>query len=173
MAPPYPIFFVRMMSTSLVMRLWLKHKLRVAVCSSSPLGQVRHRILRNHRFWSLIILLEARYSRFFTFEVLTSPSKHLGLPLIIKHSKTKAFEDIQHRIHQKLSYWKSKLLSQADRSMLIRSVVLAIPMYGMSSFLLPQAFCTQMDTQLRRFWWGYKPNKIQNMSPFVEKKSVG
>lgn len=50
MAPPCPIFFVRMMSTSLVMRLWLKHKLRVAVCSSSPLGQVRHRILRNHRF---------------------------------------------------------------------------------------------------------------------------
>lgn len=48
--------------------------------------------------------------------------------------------------------------------MLIKFMVSSIPMYGMSSFLIPQTLCTQIDSQLRHFWCGYQQDKRHNLS---------
>lgn len=65
---------------------------------------------------------------------MTTSSKHLGLPLLMRRFKFVAFEDLHRRIESKISGWKGKLLFQARRSMLIKSVAASIPIYCMSSF---------------------------------------
>lgn len=54
--------------------------------------------------------------------------------------------------------------------MLLKTVVSAIPLYGMSSFLLPQNLCNQIDSQVRWFWWGYKADKTHYLSLLSGKK---
>lgn len=101
---------------------------------------------------------------FFAFEDLTVSSKHLGLPLLCQKSKQLDFKDIQRRINGKITGWKAKLLSQVGRAMLIRSVASVIPMYGMSSILLPQQLCRSIDTQFRPFFWGFKDDQSHPLS---------
>lgn len=91
-------------------------------------------------------------------------SKYLGLPLIRSRSKSVAFGDIQIRIDHKISGWKSNLLSQAGRTMLIKSIAAFIPIYGMSSMLLPQSICHKIDSQFRRFWWGFKKDQSRHLT---------
>lgn len=83
----------------------------------------------------------------FSFKDLSPSTKHLGLPLLMSRSKSLAFAEIQLKIERKITGWKTKLLSQARRYMLIKAVASAIPMYGMSSFLLPQSAFKSIDSQ--------------------------
>lgn len=53
--------------------------------------------------------------------------------------------------------WKSKLLSQAGKETLIKSVVQAIRSYAMSCFELPQGFCTKLNSFVQNFWWKGDP----------------
>ena len=49
--------------------------------------------------------------------------------------------------------WRSKCLSQASRSNLIKSVAQAIPNYIMYSLsMLNKVFCDKLDALCRRFW---------------------
>ncbi|GMP79630.1 hypothetical protein CsSME_00035102 [Camellia sinensis var. sinensis] len=49
--------------------------------------------------------------------------------------------------------WKSKLLSQAGKETLIKSVVQAIRSYAMSCFKLPQGFCTKLNSFNQGIHW--------------------
>lgn len=100
----------------------------------------------------------------FGFPTMSSSSRHLGLPLILPRLIAEAFKDLQHRIECKVSGWKGKLLSQAGRNMLIKSVASSIPIYSMSSFLITQSICKNIDSLLRKFWWGYKLDGKQHLS---------
>jgi hypothetical protein len=63
------------------------------------------------------------------------------------------------RIQQKVQGWKQKILSQASRSCLIRSVASTIPIYPMSSLAFPKSTCAKIDATLRDFWWGKTEGK--------------
>uniref|UniRef100_A0A803NX31 Reverse transcriptase zinc-binding domain-containing protein n=1 Tax=Cannabis sativa TaxID=3483 RepID=A0A803NX31_CANSA len=54
---------------------------------------------------------------------------------------------------RRIEGWKSRLLSLAGRTTLIQSVALSVPIYTMSSFLIPKSICTALDKLVRRFWW--------------------
>lgn len=82
----------------------------------------------------------------FNFGKLSPSTLHLGLPLIMPRSKSSAFAGIIRQIELKILGWKAKLLSQAGRFMLIKAVAFAIPMYGMSYFLLPKITCSELDS---------------------------
>ena len=82
--------------------------------------------------------------------------KYLELPSLVGRDKRKVFEDIKTRVWQKLQGWKSKLVSQAGREILIKVVVQAIPSYAMSVFRLPFGLCDELERMVQSFWWGQK-----------------
>ena len=71
-------------------------------------------------------------------------------------NKKASFNYIKERVWKKLQGWKEKLLSQAGWEILIKAVVQAIPTYIMSYFKLPSGLCSEIDSLIRRFWWGQK-----------------
>ena len=78
--------------------------------------------------------------------------KYVGLPPVIGRGKKQAFVEIKLCIQSKLSGWKTKLLSQAGREILIKFVAQAIPVYAMNCFLLPASFCDEINSMMGQFW---------------------
>lgn len=85
---------------------------------------------------------------------LSLDSKYLGLPLFIGRSKKKAFRDVKEKVLSKIAGWKMRALSQVGRTTLIKAVATAMPLYCMSTFLLPRGWCEDIDSMLKNFWWG-------------------
>ena len=56
---------------------------------------------------------------------------------------------------KKLQGWKEKLLSQAGKEVLIKSVIQATSTYTMSCFKLPKGLIKELEVLIRKFWWGY------------------
>lgn len=56
-------------------------------------------------------------------------------------------------VQKKLQGWKAKLLSQADRTTLISSVLLAMPLYTFSCFRILDIVCSKFAAITRAFWW--------------------
>lgn len=79
--------------------------------------------------------------------------KYLGLPEQFGRKKKEMFNYIIERVKQRTSSWSSKFLSPAGKEILIKSVALAMPVYSMSCFKLPQGVITEIEAVLMRFWW--------------------
>ena len=56
---------------------------------------------------------------------------------------------------KRLQGWKEKLLSQAGKEILIKSVIQAIPTYTMSCFKLLKGLIKELEMLIQTFWWGY------------------
>ena len=80
--------------------------------------------------------------------------KYLGLPSLIGRRKKASFNYIKERVWMKLQGWEGKLLSQARREVLIKTVIQAIPTYAMGYFKLPIGLCNEIEVLIRKFWWG-------------------
>jgi hypothetical protein len=74
------------------------------------------------------------------FKLSSSNTFHLGLPLLFGASRKEAFQPLLDKVLSKLNGWRAKTLSQAGRTVLIKSTAAAIPTYAMSTFLLPSSF---------------------------------
>ncbi|KAG8374862.1 hypothetical protein BUALT_Bualt10G0039700 [Buddleja alternifolia] len=83
-------------------------------------------------------------------------SKHFGLPFCKHARKSECFNDLIDCIGKTLSGWKAKHLSFAGRLVVLKSIAQALPIYHMSSFLMPKSICLKIDSLMRRFWWGHK-----------------
>lgn len=53
--------------------------------------------------------------------------------------------------------WKLKLLNQAGKEVMIKSVIQPIPSYAMSCFLLPKKLCGKLTFHVSNFWWKFDP----------------
>uniref|UniRef100_A0A803NJK8 Reverse transcriptase n=1 Tax=Cannabis sativa TaxID=3483 RepID=A0A803NJK8_CANSA len=87
------------------------------------------------------------------FHKLGIEDKFLGNPIIWSKSTVKDFKFLKAKILSKIEGWRCKLLSQAGRATLIRTVAQSVPIYSMSSFLLPKVLCRELDQVIRKFWW--------------------
>jgi hypothetical protein len=97
-------------------------------------------------------------------KLIPTNAKHLGLPLFFLRNNNLAFDDLKLKILNRISGWKAKLLSQAARTTLIQTIANSIPSYTMSLFYLPKSFCHNIDSILRKFWWGFPQDKSHNLS---------
>ncbi|KAL0409023.1 UNVERIFIED_CONTAM: putative mitochondrial protein [Sesamum radiatum] len=78
---------------------------------------------------------------------------YLGLPSKVARSKKDLFATIKDRIWARISGWNEKLLSQAGKEILIKSVIQAIPSYAMGCFKLPVTLLSELQGMIARFWW--------------------
>ena len=82
--------------------------------------------------------------------------KYLGLPSFVGRRKKASFNFIKEKVWRKMQGWEEKLLSQAGREILIKAVVQVIPTYTMSCFKLPLGLCNDIESLIRKFWWGQR-----------------
>ena len=95
----------------------------------------------------------------FGVEIIRQHETYLGLPSLVGKEKCNTFRQLKERLANKLSGWKEKLLSHADKEILIKVVAQEIPTYTMSVFLLPNSLCDEMTSMVRQFWWGQNNGK--------------
>ena len=87
----------------------------------------------------------------------------MGLPPMVGREKKKAFSRIKDQISKKKAGWKGKLLSNADREVLIKAVTQATPTYTMNCFMLPDSLCSEINSLVGSFWWG-KKEKVRKIA---------
>lgn len=75
------------------------------------------------------------------------------------------FTNLIGKIQSKLQGWKTKILSQASKTVLIRAVASSIPFYVMSSMMLPKFMAKKIGSLFRRFWWGYEDFQKKKFTP--------
>ncbi|XP_027150120.1 uncharacterized protein LOC113750327 [Coffea eugenioides] len=88
-----------------------------------------------------------------------SQGKYLGLPMVITKTKKQMFGFIKDNIEHRMQSWKSKLLSSAEKEILIKAVSMAMLTYTMSCFKLPCRLCKDICSLLSKFCWGEQDNK--------------
>nr|GEV01037.1 reverse transcriptase domain, reverse transcriptase zinc-binding domain protein [Tanacetum cinerariifolium] len=69
------------------------------------------------------------------------PFMYLGLPVEKDMSKVDNWRVVIDRFLNKLSYWKSRLLSIGSRLTLVKAVLSSLPLYFLSLFGLPLKLC--------------------------------
>lgn len=78
-------------------------------------------------------------------KIISGSSKYLGLPFFLGRSKKIAFADVKDKVMKKVAGWKAKTLSQAGCTTLIKAVVITLPQYYMSIFLMPKSWYMSID----------------------------
>lgn len=73
--------------------------------------------------------------------------------------------DLKEKLFQKISGWKSKLLSHVGIITLIWAVVATVPAYPLSFFYMLQSFHRVLDKKMKDFFlWNSHPEKKHNMT---------
>ena len=78
------------------------------------------------------------------------------MPPLVGRGKRKAFNRIKDQVGRKIARWKGKLLSHAEREILIKAVAQAMLTYMMSCFKIPNTLCKELNSMMSNFWWGQK-----------------
>ncbi|XP_021714646.1 uncharacterized protein LOC110682599 [Chenopodium quinoa] len=87
-------------------------------------------------------------------EMVENHVKYLGLPTEIGRSKKAVFAYVKDRIWKKVQGWKEKLLSRAEKEVLLKSVIQEIPTYLMGVYRFPSGLIQEIHSMMARFWWG-------------------
>ena len=88
-----------------------------------------------------------------------SLGKYLGFPLNHKGAARNRYNFIVERVIPKFFGWKAKLLSFVGRTVLIKSVMAAIPNHVMQGVALPNHLCEKLYKINRDFLWGSSMEK--------------
>ena len=90
--------------------------------------------------------------------------RYLGLPSLIGRNQKVIFAFLRERMLKRIQGWQSKLLSQAGKEILTKTVAQAVPNFYMSSFLLSVSLCQELERMMNSFWWGMKPNGTRRIN---------
>lgn len=60
---------------------------------------------------------------------------------------------IKDSMKGKLSSWYSRSLSQGGKEVLLKSVAMAMPIFAMSWFKLPQTMVKNLSSTMADYWW--------------------
>jgi len=81
------------------------------------------------------------------------PQTYLGLPLLTWKLRASYYQPLVDSFDRYLAGWKAKLLSSGGRVVLINAVLGCLPIYHMSSILLPKRVRETLDAKRRAFLW--------------------
>lgn len=146
----------------------LREATRLEECISKYMAWLRQKVNRekssvdfskNFQGQQIIPILEQLQLR-----RLPSKAKHLGLPLLIPQAKVAVALEIKERFIQKITGWKAKMLYQAGRTMLIKTVAGAIPSYLLSYYSMSPSWCKEANREFKNFWWGHNVGKTRTLS---------
>lgn len=82
-------------------------------------------------------------------------SSYLGAPI---ETNRHAYQFLIDKFSSKLQMWKSNILSPAGRLVLVRTVLMALPIYYMATSNIPKSVLNEITSIISRFFWG-KVNK--------------
>lgn len=80
--------------------------------------------------------------------------KYLGMPIFHGRTSKQTFGFVIHKVRDKMTAWKARLMSKAARRILIQSVSSAIPYYVMQTVRLPVNVVDEVERINRQFFWG-------------------
>ena len=80
--------------------------------------------------------------------------KYLGIPSIHGRMNPNPYQPLIEKVATRLTSWKTKYLSSAERITLAQSVRNSIPLYTMQSALLPLGMLSAIDKKVRQYIWG-------------------
>ncbi|KAL0374117.1 UNVERIFIED_CONTAM: hypothetical protein Sradi_3327400, partial [Sesamum radiatum] len=69
------------------------------------------------------------------------------------------FRSIRDRMWDRIGGWNTKLLSQAGKSVLVKTVLQSLAAYAMSCFQLPTRFLWSLEASMANFWWHCRGEK--------------
>ncbi|KAL0730180.1 hypothetical protein Bca4012_026273 [Brassica carinata] len=81
------------------------------------------------------------------------PFRYLGVPMNSRKLSLSTCEPLLHQIKGRFSSWSSKSLSFAGRLTLINTVIAGITTFWCSSFVLPKACITKINSMCSNFLW--------------------
>ncbi|KAK5838773.1 hypothetical protein PVK06_007511 [Gossypium arboreum] len=84
--------------------------------------------------------------------------RYLGLPSLVGHTKRSIFSFLRERMWSCIQNWNNKLLSRANKEILLKSIAQAILSYCISTFLLPISLYDELQRIMNSIWWGMKDN---------------
>ena len=85
--------------------------------------------------------------------VSSFPQTYLGLPLSPHKLRFADYQPLLDSFDRYLAGWKARLLSTGGRIVLVNSVLGSLPIYYMSSILLPRNVRELLDAKRRAFLW--------------------
>lgn len=89
-------------------------------------------------------------------DVTRNLGNYLGVPILQSIVSKDTFGFLLDRINSKLNGWRKKTLSFAGRITLTKFVLLSLPIYTMSSLVLPRNVIGEMERLCRNFILGHK-----------------
>ena len=95
-------------------------------------------------------------ARILGFSVASLPSNYLGAPLIASPLKHASWRKLLDKLASRLSSWTFRTLNLADRLVLIKSVLQALPLYLFSILAAPKWVLHKIKALQRNFLWGSK-----------------
>eukprot|EP00253_Pinus_taeda_P008342 PITA_08342 len=101
----------------------------------------------------------------FQYQPLDSPLKYLGFWLKLTAYKKEDWNWIIAKLEARISHWSFKWLSRAGRLTLIKSVLLAIPVYWAALTLVPKGVLEKIRRICYRFLWA--GSKESSVLPWV------
>lgn len=88
-------------------------------------------------------------------DIANKLGKYLGVFVDDRREKKRNFDVIVSKIDRRMSGWKVKLLSQASRMVLIKSVLTVDSVYNFSLIQAPRYVTDKIDNIVTNFFWGF------------------
>jgi hypothetical protein len=89
----------------------------------------------------------------FGWEIVQFPINYVGLPLSLGRLRMNHRQPILDRASDKLSGWQGKLFNIGGHKELVKSVLISLSTYLMTTVKPPKGFYKAMDKLRRRFMW--------------------
>ncbi|KAF7808425.1 reverse transcriptase [Senna tora] len=107
--------------------------------------------------------------------VLTDYAELAGQKM--NESKSHVIQETLNKIETKLKVWMSRLLSQAARFTLIKSVINSYLVYPLSCMQFSKDKCRKIESLMSNFFWGHNGNTpkihLQNWNDLCKSKEAG